>query len=385
MSSEDKREEKTVAVIVKPKGLDEAQEQELISEADKVVQMVLSNPQDRQLPDKIQAIGRDAQEGASRKIQLLDARLGSLMSDATDDESKITQGLIDLRVKMDQINPHTLGKPPVIVQKFPFLTPFWSALGLLPNARTVLTKIKARHQTVKTSLDSIIEGLFAGKDVLLEDIVELEALYQGVQVHQADIQQKAYVCDMIMEALDEKSKTAGDELDKQRISMLLHQVATKAQDLRTMEQANEQFFVSLDMTIEGNRTLSGQIDRVATVTRALLAIGIAITAALQRQRKVAGAVQAGQDYAGDLLVNNASNVRTQSVQIAEMANNPVIAIAKAQEAHDNLAAAIEETEQVRNSGLVKARESIAALKSMNSTLAPKRQALHDTTQNRIGG
>jgi uncharacterized protein YaaN involved in tellurite resistance len=107
----------------------------------------------------------------------------------------------------------------------------------------------------------------------------------------------------------------------------------------------------------------------------LLTVGLAIQAALSRQKKVLEATKATQEYAADLLQANAAAIRQQSGEIADLHTNPVLALDKVKKAHDDLLAAIEETEVVKRKGVEKANEGIAALTEMSKTMSEKAGAL----------
>ncbi|MCH6546614.1 MAG: toxic anion resistance protein, partial [Deltaproteobacteria bacterium] len=205
---------------------------------------------------------------------------------------------------------------------------------------------------------------------LIKDNISLDNLYVNVKEQQLAVQKNAYLGELIMKKLQERLATATDE-ERPKLESVQHAVAMRVQDLRTMEQVNMQFFVSIDMTIDNNRLLKQSVDRTITVTTSLLTVGLAIQAALARQKKVLDATRATQDYAADLLKANAASIRRQSTEIAELHTNPVLALDKVKAAHDDLLAAIEETEKIKKQGVAKATEGIAALSKMSETMGKK--------------
>ena len=180
-----------------------------------------------------------------------------------------------------------------------------------PVIGDVLADIAVKYESVQTQIDTIIDGLRTGKDELLGDSLELERLYEQVQDAQLGVQRAAYLGELLWAELE-----TGEEEERQpipprrrRLEAVVHRVAMRVQDLRTMEQVNTQFFVSIDMTVQNNDHLSDAITRTVTVTQSLLTVGLAIQSALANQKKILSAVQETQQYTSDMLAANAASIR----------------------------------------------------------------------------
>jgi uncharacterized protein YaaN involved in tellurite resistance len=171
-----------------------------------------------------------------------------------------------------------------------------------------------------------------------------------------------------------------DPAEGEALSSVIHRVAMRVQDLRTMEQVNTQFFVSIDMTIQNNDHLSDAITRTVTVTQSLLTVGLAIQAALSNQKKILSAVQETQKYSADMLAANAASIRQQTSEIGDLYTNPVLAIDKVKSAYDDLLGAMDEMDALRKKGTESAREGIAQLKQMTEELAPRAEALRAASE-----
>ena len=210
-------------------------------------------------------------------------------------------------------------------------------------------------------------GLRAGKDRLLQDNAELEQLYQQVKQAQLGIQQSAYVGELLWQKLDDALVDC-DPGERQKLQAMMHRVAMRVQDLRTMEQVNLQFFVSIDMTLQNNDTLAEQVDRTVMVTQNLLTVGLAIQAALAQQKKIAKAVKGVQETTAAMLEANAAAIGRQTVEIGEMQNNPVLALESVKKAHNTLLEALDKMDEIRQLGTEKARTGIAELNRMSAVL-----------------
>ena len=117
--------------------------------------------------------------------------------------------------------------------------------------------------------------------------------------------------------------------------------------------------------------LAQAVDRTLTVTTNVITVGLAIAAALANQKRTMEATKATQEYAGNILASNAAAIRQQTADIAQMYNNPVLALEKVQKSYDDLMAAMDEVEKVKRQGIETAKEGMARLSDMSGKLAQK--------------
>ena len=349
----------TEIVPTAPRELESKEQEELEKRSATLVEE-LQGGRNRELVRQLESLGSDTQASAARETELLKVRVGEMMKQVGSEGAAIPDGMVKLRMTLDEINPHVVGQP----------GKFARILGKAPAIGKILKKIAIKYETVQTQIDSIVANLREGGEMLIKDNISLDNLYINVKEQQLAVQKNAYLGELIMKKLQERLATATDE-ERPKLESVQHAVAMRVQDLRTMEQVNMQFFVSIDMTIDNNRLLKQSVDRTITVTTGLLTVGLAIQAALARQKKVLDATRATQDYAADLLKANAASIRKQSTEIAELHTNPVLALDKVKAAHDDLLAAIEETEKIKRQGVQKATEGIAALSKMSETMGQK--------------
>jgi len=350
-----------------PRRLSEDGEREVQARAHELAEQMLAEPADRQLGRRLASLGSEAQQKSGAQMDLLKTRVGTLMKDLDGPGAKIPEGLVSLRKTMDELNPHVaMTKPRGFLSKL---------LRRAPLIGNVLADIAVKYESVQTQIDSIIGGLRVGKDELLSDSLELERLYQQVQASQLEVQQAAYLGELLWTELEEAKSNVTDPAEAEALGAVIHRVAMRVQDLRTMEQVNTQFFVSIDMTIQNNDHLSDAITRTMTVTQSLLTVGLAIQAALSNQKKILSAVQETQQYTSDMLAANAASIRQQTTEIGDLYTNPVLALDKVKSAYDDLLGAMDEMDALRKKGTESAREGIEQLTQMSADLAPKAEAL----------
>jgi uncharacterized protein YaaN involved in tellurite resistance len=317
--------------------------------------------QDREFMNGLMNLGSEAQQNASRKLELLKGKVGTLLNDLDGEGAKIPKYLVDLRMMLDKINPHKIEKKGF----------FSKLLGKVPGVGDRLKEIAVRYESVQTQIDIIVNNIREGRDTLIRDNISLEQLYDDVKAQQLSVQKNAYLGELLVAELEKRVAVTTDPTLKQKLEMALHAIAMRVQDLRTMEQVNMQFFVSIDLTTNNNHLLAQAVDRTLTITTNVITVGLAIAAALANQKRTMEATKATQEYAGNILASNAAAIRQQTSEIAQMYNSPVLALEKVQKSYDDLIAAMDEVEKVKRQGIETAKKGMAQLSGMSQSLAQK--------------
>ena len=110
----------------------------------------------------------------------------------------------------------------------------------------------------------------------------------------------------------------------------------------------------------------------------VVTVGLAIQAALARQKRVLEANQRTQEFLGNVLVANAAAIKRHTTDIGDVYNNPVIAMDKITQAHNDLVEAIEAADRLKQQGIETARENIAKLSELSTEMQQKASGLLDS-------
>lgn len=94
-----------------PKGLTDQEVQELRARAVEVIELLegASGSKEMELVDSITAVGIQAQRHAGTELELLRARVGDMLT-GEGGGGQVTKDLVDLRLALNQINPHELSQ-----------------------------------------------------------------------------------------------------------------------------------------------------------------------------------------------------------------------------------------------------------------------------------
>ena len=252
----------------RPQGLTDAEEQELKGRAlALVIELAEADgSQEMKLADSIASLGAQAQRRAGTELELLRARVGDMLGGGGTGD-KMSKGLVELRMTLNQINPHGLGNAGLarrVIGKVPLVG---------KSALKTLERIAVRYEPVSKQVYIIETKLREGRAMLVRDNVELRKLYEQVEEQQLPSQKNAYLGELVMHELSALLEGTEDPQKKERIRNVLHDVAMRVQDLRTLEAVHIQFFVSIEMTRQNNNRLGQSVERTLALGTNVVMVG----------------------------------------------------------------------------------------------------------------
>ena len=334
-----------------------------------------SGSRELELSDSITHLGMQAQRAAGGELDLLRTRVGDMIGQGGPG-GEIANDLADLRLALNQINPHELRQASGM-RKFLSFIPF---IHKLTPPLKVLEKVAIRYEPVSKQVTMIETKLREGRAMLARDNVEMRKLYEQVEQQQLPIQKNAYMGELVMQQLGELMGQTEDPLKTERVRNALHDVSMRVQDLRTMETVHTQFFVSIEMTRQNNNRLGQSVERTLALGSNVVMVGLAIQSALTRQKRIMEATQRTREFLGNLIVANAASIRQHTQEIGDLYNNPVIAIDKITQAHNDLIEAMNEADRLKQEGIDSARENIAKLSQLSADMQQRSQGVRDQRQ-----
>ena len=363
----------TGLVAVAPNNASEEELSEVEAKVQKILELIEQGDR-REAGNVLRNLGTSEQNQLNATMGLLETRVGELL-ETTDSELPVVKSLAQLRLHMDELNPHLELKEARSAKGLKRLLP--NFLRKVPGIGEALANIALKYETVKEQIDAVMISLRSNQDQILEDNIELEDLYDQLVKQQQQVLLAAYAGELIATKLQGVYDQADDATKRRRIETLLNFVTTRALDLRTVQEVNNQFFISIDMTIENNNSLHQSISRTITVSKNALYAGIALQVALANQKQAFQAMKLTQQQVEQLLIDNSESIKQQGIDIERAKSDPVLAIERIEEAHNNLIQAMDEIEQISREGRAKATRGLAQYRDMAKELEPRVQALHE--------
>ncbi|PIE44505.1 MAG: hypothetical protein CSA50_00190 [Gammaproteobacteria bacterium] len=311
------------------------------------------------------ALGAQSQDKMKKANDLMAGSVGSLLQ-GLEGKSPAGEKLLELRSAMDELNPHSLHNA------------WWFSWMPKGIKRKAVANFVHKYQPMQKHVDQILNGLREGKDDLLQTSIDLEQQYEQISAAQREIQSEIHVGELFVKQVEEMQKAGElDAQEEQKLAGVLNKAARRIRDLRTMEQAAVQFFVSIDQTIQSNELLSEQIDSALTVGPMVMTNALRIQSALAKQAAVQQAVTSFQEGLGDLMQQNAAAVNQAADEIGDLYNNPVIALEKLEQGFDQLVQAVNKANETMTTSTIKAREASAKLETMTLELSPVAQGMRE--------
>jgi len=235
--------------------------------------------------------------------------------------------------------------------------------------------IAVHNETVSRQVQVIETRLGEGRRMLVRDNIELRKIYEQIEKQMVPIQKNAFYGELIMQELDKRLDGSTDSLKHAHLQSTLHDVALRVQDLRTMEEVYNQYFISIDLTRQNNNRLAQAVERTLSLATNIVVVGLAIQTALSRQKRILDATQKTREFLGNMIADNASAIRQHTQEIGDVYNNPAIALDKIIEAHDQLVDALKMVDQLEKKGSENARQNILRLTKLSADLEQKVLAL----------
>ena len=363
---EDPHETMSTPVAVKaipPASLTEEDAEELRKKAAETIDTLCDATGSKALEvvDSISSVGTQAQRHAGSELELLRTRVGEMMAgDGEGAGGRIANDLVDLRVALNQIDPHRVGQAGFLRRLVSF-----APVGRKRLLRTLET-IAVRYEPVSKQVVLLETRLREGRLLLDRDNIELRKLYEQIEAQQAVVQRNCYLGEVLIEQLDELLLETEDPPKRDRLQNALFDVAIRVGDLRTMDEVHNQLFISIEMTRQNNRRLGQTVDRSITLVSNVVMVGLAIQSALVRQWRVLDATRRTREFLGDMLTGNAAAIRRYTQEIGDLYTSPVIALEKITRAHDDLLEALDIADGLRSEGIAAARENAAKLAKLTA-------------------
>lgn len=315
----------------------------------------------------IDTIGAESQKSMVEASERMRGGVDSLLK-GLDGKSPTGERLVELSTTFSELDPKS------VTNKWWFS---WMPKGI---KRTAIKKFTGRYASMQSHVDTILNGLRAGKDNILESNIQSERQYNEIEVAYQQVQRDIYMGETLYAMIEAKEAEteASDQLEVNKLATAKNTVARRIRDLRTKEAAAMQFFVAIDQTMQSNVLLAEQIDSALSVGPMVMHNALQIQSALAQQAQVKSAVAEFQKGLSEMMEQNASAVNQAAQEIGDLYNNPVVAVEAMQRSHDQLMQAVATAQKTMEDSTVKAREVSALQASMTEELKPVAEAMKAT-------
>jgi len=336
----------------------------LEAKADKFVAALLSlDPADFKSREDgkgaIENMGLDLQRRAAQKSEMLKQPIKKL-TDRSQEGGEVANALIDLKMKVEEIDPGQLD-----------LEPGWFSrtLGLIPGVGTPLKRYFTKYESAQTVIEAIIRSLQQGRDQLTRDNVTLAEDQKIMRELTFKLEQAARLGQLIDAKIEQKLRaeiTAGSEQHKFVSEELLFPLRQRIIDLQQQLVVNQQGVLASEIVIRNNKELVRGVNRALNVTVSALQVGATVAIALANQKNVIDTVEAVNKSTSDVIAGTAKRLRTQGAQIHKQAASAQLDMASLKTAFADVKAAMEDIASFRVNALPQMAQTVLELDKLSA-------------------
>lgn len=260
--------------------------------------------------------------------RLLDQPVRAMNAGLFDEGSVISKGLIDLRNKIEELDPSKRGD---------LLQPR-KLFGIIPWGNKLQDYFQ-QYQSAQSHLDAIIKSLYSGQDELRKDNAAVEEEKANAWRIMERLEQYVYVGKKIDASIIAKlGEIEATDPEKARVikEELLFYVRQKVQDLLTQLAVTIQGYLAMDMVRKNNLELIKGVDRATTTTVSALRTAVIVAQALANQKLVLDQIGALNTTTSNLIESTSSMLKTQAGKIHEQATSSAVSLDKLKLAFQNI-------------------------------------------------
>ena len=305
----------------------------------------------------MESMGISAQQDAARRSAMLNEPLKTLSTRA-DDGGDVAKSLIDLRIKVEDLDPGGMD----FDQGW-----FMRIIGKIPGFGTPLKRYFSKYESAEPVIDAIIRSLNQGKEQLKRDNLTLTedqkhmrqagfSLEQAVKLGQILDHKLEYKLSREIPADDPRTKFVQEDL--------LFPLRQRIQDLQQQLLVNQQGYLTIEMIIRNNRELMRGVDRAVNVTVNALQVAVTLAMALAHQKVTLEKIQAVTQTTNSLLAGTAERLKTQGVEIQKQASATAIDMDVLKKSLADINEALEDVSRYRQEALPQMASNILEMDEM---------------------
>lgn len=331
------------------------------------------SPRFKEAVARIHGMGnKDIEASAAVSNRMLERPVKSLSNGLSDKGAQISQGLVDLRRQIEQLDPSRQGD---------LFSPR-KLLGIIPLGNK-LSDYFDRYQSSQDHLNAIIESLKRGKDELMRDNAAIEQEKVNLWALMDRLEKYIHIgraLDTALVAQVQAVETTDPEKARVLREEMLFYARHKVTDLLTQMSVNIQGYLALDMVRKNNLELMKGVDRATTTTISALRTAVIVAQALSNQKIVLDQISALNTTTSNLIGATSEMLRDQSSAIHQQAASSTIDLAKLQLAFQNIYKTMDTIADFKGKALLSMQ---ATVDTLTNEVAKSRTYLEQTRQ--LGG
>lgn len=227
---------------------------------------------------------------------------------------------------------------------------------LFKKGEKIVEKLFGKYQSMGNEIDKVYVEISKYQSEMVNSTTMLESMYE--ENYQFYLELEKYAVAGQMKADDIKTNQlpqletraqSGDQIASMQLDTLRNAVELLEQrvyDLEMAKMVSLQTAPQIRLLQRGNTKLIGKINSAFVTTIPIFKNGLIQAMAAKRQKLVADSMSELDRRTNEMLVRNAQNISTQSVDIARLAGSPSIKIETIEESWNIIMKGMEETKSI---------------------------------------
>lgn len=313
--------------------------------------------------NSVETMAMKLQESASRRSQMLKQPIATL-SRNTEDGGPVAKSLLDLRDKVEDLNPNNYDFNASALRKL---------LGAIPFIGSPIRRYFSKFQSSEGVIDNIVDALDQGAEQLKRDNITLS----DDQIHFKVLTEKLAQAVELGRLIDDKLTLKLNDLlkDDPRYAFieqeLLFPLRQRIIDLQQQQAVAQQAVLTIEVIIRNNKELIRGVQRALNVTVNALSTAVTLALALENQRITLEKVSAVNKVTNDLIAGTAAKLRTQGVEIHKQAASAMLDMEVLKQAFNDISMALNDIETFRSNALPTMKQNIEEMDSANQENAER--------------
>lgn len=322
----------------------------------------------------IESVGQEDIRVLSQLSRTLSSPVGRMASD--DETKKITTSLLDLKAKVEEINP----------AKFNFEPGFFGRALQKIGGGSTINKYVSKFESASAVINSISSALEQSRQGLVEDNAIFTEDRKRYREASKSLTEKVEILKYTLAKVEDKIAQTKDEYEKEFLEQEVQfTLSQQIIDLQQTLAATAQGTVAFGIIVKGNQELIRTIRRSQNVTVVALNVGSAVATGLAKRRNALKTVEEVTAVTNNILKSNAKMMREQGVEIQKQATSALLDTSVMQEALRESVQAINDLENFKKDSLPAMKESINTMNAITKELELKIQQMDKSERLKLQG
>lgn len=306
--------------VIQPAWMKADEQIELQNKVDLFMDAIKEDPTSIQLSNRVYDLGKEGARALMPHTNLFEKNMAEIMKDSQEG-SPVNATLLKIKQEMDTINPAIIKEQPIAVRALVFFKKH-----RLPKADEILETIYTRRETVKSTIDGLEKGLWASRDKLMENLADLEGIYNGLLEGHRLIERDIYFGQLVHAKLSDFVNEVTEPIAKENLEQLLADITTQIINLQTEENANVQFFAGARAMVKLTRQQISNINGMTGLLKRTVLANLGLRAAATELQQSVAVTEAMKEAIGKTIADTGKQINQMGDTLTDARSKAMISL-----------------------------------------------------------